>query len=162
MEIPLNYDPITGILTWKFRLNMPNKWNARFAGKIAGHLDSEGYWRVEWREGGVRHRHPVAIVIWAIMTGSFPDHEVDHENRIASDNRWNNLRAATRSEQTQNRERRKPFLYPVGVKRCYNRYQASIAIDKKRIYLGMYATAEAAGQAYLAARELYHPRRPNG
>ena len=160
MTPPFNYDPVTGNLTWKYRPNERNQTNARYAGKPAGYVNQLGYLWLEWTEDGVRHRHPAAVVIWFIQTGQWPAKEVDHENRTPLDNRWTNLREATRSEQTQNRERRKPHPLPVGVKRRYNRFEASIAIDKKRIYLGMHPTAEAAGQAYLDARERYHPRRP--
>jgi hypothetical protein len=95
-----------------------------------------------------------------MQTGQWPQNEVDHENRRPLDNRWENLREATRSEQTQNRVRRKSFPLPVGVQKRGNRFQAAIAINKKWIYLGMFATPEAAHQAYLEARERLHPRRP--
>lgn len=101
------------------------------------------------------------MVIWFMQTGEWPRHEVDHRNRIPGDNRWANLRAATRSEQTQNRIRKKQFPWPVGVQRRGNRFQAAIAIEKKWLYLGMFATPEAAHQAYLDARERLHPRRPS-
>lgn len=160
MNPPFNYNPQTGQVTWKYRPDVPSKINARFAGKPAGHVNQEGYLWLEWTENSVRIRHPAAIIIWFMQTGEWPQSEVDHENRIPLDNRWENLRAATRSEQTQNRERRKPLPLPIGVKRRYNRFEANITIDKQRIYLGMFATAEEAGQAYLDARERHHPRRP--
>jgi len=160
MNPPFDYNPQTGQVTWKYRPDLPNKWNARFAGKSAGTINDEGYLCLEWQEDGVRIRHPAALVIWFMQTGAFPDHEVDHENRAPLDNRWANLRAATRSEQTQNRERRMARPLPIGVKKAYNRFEASITINKQRIYLGMFATAAEAGQAYLDARERHHPRRP--
>jgi hypothetical protein len=160
MDFPFEYDPLTGVVTWRYRPAIPNKINTRFAGKPAGTINQDGYLWLEWSENGVRHRHPAAIVIWRMQTGAWPTDEIDHANRQPLDNRWANLRAATRSEQTQNRVRRKAFPLPVGVKKRYNRFEARIAIDKKRIYLGMFATAEEAHQAYLRARERYHPRRP--
>lgn len=39
---------------------------------------------------------------WLYMTGEWPQHEVDHENRVRDDNRWCNLRQATSSEQKMN------------------------------------------------------------
>jgi len=132
MNPPFDYNPQTGQVTWKYRPDLPNKWNARFAGKSAGTINDEGYLCLEWQEDGVRIRHPAALVIWFMQTGAFPDHEVDHENR--------------------------PL--PIGVKKAYNRFEASITINKQRIYLGMFATAAEAGQAYLDARERHHPRRP--
>ena len=154
MEFPFNYDPLTGVVTWR---------NGPFAGRVAGHINDEGYHRLEWgpKKPGLRRRHPAAVVIWAMMTGEWPTIEVDHANRNPLDNRWANLRLATRSEQTQNRVRKKDYPWPVGVKRRGNRFQAAIAIEKKWMYLGMFATAEDAHRAYLAARERLHPRRPD-
>jgi hypothetical protein len=35
-------------------------------------------------------------------------------------------------------------------------------VNKKWMYLGLFATVEEARQVYLAARERLHPRRPDG
>jgi hypothetical protein len=159
MEPPFNYNPQTGQVTWKYRTDVQSKTNARFAGKPAGYIN-QGYLWLEWTENGERIRHPAAIVIWFLQTGAFPDREVDHTNREPLDNRWENLRLATRSEQTQNRERRKPRPLPVGVTQRGKRFYAAIAVDKKWMYLGAHATPEEAHQAYLDAREAHHPWRP--
>ena len=160
MNPPFEYDSATGVLTWKYRQSVPHKINTRFAGKQAGYVNKDGYRWVEWSEDGVRIRHPAAIVIWFMQTGVWPVDEVDHRNRDPLDNRWENLRAATRSEQTQNRVRKKDFPYPLGVQKRGSRFQAAIAVDRKWMYLGMFATPEEAHQAYLTARERLHPRRP--
>jgi len=162
MNPPFNYNPQTGQVTWKYRPDVPSKINARFAGKPAGHVNQEGYLWLEWTENSVRIRHPAAIIIWFIQTGEWPQSEVDHENRIPLDNRWENLRAATRSEQTQNRERRKPLPLPIGVAQKGKRFQAAIAVNKKWRYLGTFDTADEAHEAYLKARRDLHPRRPDG
>jgi HNH endonuclease len=160
MNPPFNYNPQTGQVTWKYRSDVPSKINARFAGKPAGYVNQDGYLWLEWTENEVRIRHPAAIVIWFMQTGVWPTDEVDHENRNPLDNRWENLREATRSEQTQNRERRKSRPLPVGVTQRGKRFYAAIAVNKKWMYLGSAATPEAAHQLYLEARERLHPRRP--
>ena len=39
---------------------------------------------------------------FVFMTGGWPPHQVDHRNMIRSDNRWANLRSATRAENMRN------------------------------------------------------------
>jgi hypothetical protein len=42
------------------------------------------------------------IIVWAHVTGQWPLHRIDHKNRIASDNRWNNLRPVDQSQNMAN------------------------------------------------------------
>jgi hypothetical protein len=89
----LTYDPETGL----FRRNVPT---GKFkAGSVSGSVSSKhGYWEVS--VDGVRYYgHRLA---WFYMTGSWPPITVDHENTIRSDNKWNNLRLATKAEQVMN------------------------------------------------------------
>jgi hypothetical protein len=61
-----------------------------------------------------------------------------------------NVRWVTQRTQTGNTRRNRPGM--IGVyRRRDNRFEAGIQIGSKRIHLGMFATAEAAHQAYLAA-----------
>lgn len=161
MKPPFEYNPQTGEVIWKYRPDMPNNINARLAGKPAGYVNFEGYRWLEWKEGGARIRHSAAAVIWFMMTGEWPALEVDHVNRDPLDNRWENLRLATRSEQIQNRVRkRRGQPLPTGVVKRGNRFYAAIQADRKWRYLGAFATAEAAHGVYLEARERLHSRRP--
>lgn len=41
--------------------------------------------------------------VWKLAYGAFPDGEIDHINRDPSDNRLENLRVCTRSENNRNR-----------------------------------------------------------
>ena len=91
----LAYDPQSGVLTWK----NPPKNSPRKAGDVAGTISSGGY-RAICVGGSTVLEHRLA---WLLMTGAWPKHTVDHRNRIASDNRWENLREATRAEQCHNR-----------------------------------------------------------
>lgn len=90
----LDYDPETGLLTWKERpialCTSPRAqkiFNTRFAGRRAAAPNTQGYQQVMIRGRNYRaHR-----VIWKMMTGEEPN-EVDHINGQRSDNRWANLR----------------------------------------------------------------------
>ena len=76
-------------------------WNSRYAGKEAFCLGSAGY-----RKGTVfgvclkAHR-----VIWAMVTGEWPEHGIDHINGDRTDNRFENLRVATQVENCGNMRR---------------------------------------------------------
>jgi HNH endonuclease len=85
----LYYFSDTGGLVWK---------TGRRKGKVAGHVNSRGY-RVVWCGGRLLRAHRV---IWLWMTGEWPEFDVDHQNRVRDDNRWSNLREATRSENMGN------------------------------------------------------------
>jgi hypothetical protein len=84
----------------------------------------------------------------------------DHEDRNGLDNRKENLRVATRKQNTRNRAFVPSAAGYKGVSRdpdCKTRsYQAQIGVDSKIIYLGMYATPEAAALAYNRAAREHH------
>ncbi|ATW58107.1 HNH homing endonuclease [Pseudomonas phage inbricus] len=88
-----SYDPASGRLT--FLVNMPPRG---IAGEEAGWINKRGYRRVSI--GG--WEYPAHHVIWLLMTGSWPTIDVDHRNRVRSDNTWSNLRQATRSNNLMN------------------------------------------------------------
>jgi hypothetical protein len=101
-----SYNEETGILTWKER---PSSWfskrcscltwNARYAGRETGTIGRHGYSKVMIKgRSYMAHR-----VIWLMKTGEWPVMDMDHINRIRNDNRWENLRLATRSENGRNR-----------------------------------------------------------
>jgi hypothetical protein len=80
------------------------------------------------------------------------DQEVDHINRIKTDNRFQNLRYVTRRENILNMERiDKAKGYYWNKQR--NKWHAQINIDNKLRYLGRFDTEEEARQVYLDACE---------
>ena len=98
------------------------------------------------------------------MTGEWPSTIVDHKNRIRSDNRWENLRTATRSENGINSQVKKNNTSGFkGVHKLRDGgYVARIGVNKERKYLGYFYSAEEAGCAYdKAAEELFGEFNPN-
>lgn len=92
-------------------------------------------------------------VIWAWMTGSWPEHEIDHKNLNRNDNRWENLRHATRSQNKANsrlyRNSRSGFK---GVQKiAEDRYRASLRLNGKYIHLGYFKCPKEAHKAYCKA-----------
>lgn len=102
----LDYDWRTGSFKWRPRAEMDARWNNRFAGEIAGNINTKGYRTICInRVSYLAHR-----IAWKILTGDEPT-EIDHYDRNPSNNAAENLRPATRSENLRNRgpyRKRKP------------------------------------------------------
>lgn len=105
--------------------------------------------RSGYRRIGDELAHRVA---YRIMTGTDPgNYVVDHINCDRSDNRWCNLRLATRSQNRMNSKRKtKGYV-------CVNgRYRASIYVKGHLESLGTFDTEEEARAAYVKrAKEVY-------
>lgn len=98
-----NYDPQTGILTFAMDIRNYHRKFDRKIGDIAGYLVKNRLVAIIDGQGVYLHR-----VIWMLMTGRDPgEYEIDHINRISTDNRWDNLRLADRSLNCCNTEQRK-------------------------------------------------------
>lgn len=142
-----DYNPRTGILRWK-KSPVGHVKPGDIAGSGAGH----GYLKVKF-QGKLYHLHRLLMSMW---NGVDPgDREVDHINGDRSDNRWENLRLATRSQNTINRQRSLPKAsgLPQGVYRDRKRFKAQIKVDGRKRHLGCYATPDEAHTAYLAAAQ---------
>lgn len=162
----LDYNPETGEFHWKARTpemfdgsshsssHNCSKWNARYAGELAGSQRSDGYIQIQINGGRVMaHR-----LAWLLMIDEWPDHEIDHIDGEPSNNRFSNLRAATRSENGRNTRRRADSRSGVkGVRhRSRNCWSSEICINGERIYLGYFDNIDEARKAYAAAaRELH-------
>lgn len=91
---------------------------------------------------------------WLYMTGSFPSGLLDHKNGDRSDNRWSNIREASRAQNSQNTRRKRGHSCGYkGVSRSNKckRFRAVITVDGKQIRLGNFATPEQANKAYAEA-----------
>lgn len=111
-------------------------------------------------DGYARARNPSSknkeVSIHRYVLGS-PIGIVDHINRDRLDNRKCNLRVVTQGENIRNSTIR--YDNPLGMKgviRRYNRYQAWIQIDRKKVRLGTFATLVEAGRARVRAELQYY------
>lgn len=84
-----------------------------------------------------------------MQTGQWPDPEVDHKNRKHDDNRWRNLREATRLQNTANHSGKKikKSGLPVGVYTERGRFRACLSHKGKQIRLGVFDTVAEAEEA---------------
>ena len=81
----------------------------------------------------------------------------DHKNGNPLDNRRNNLRPATKPQQSFNKKLRSDNSTGFkGVSIDKGRFRARIHINKKEILIGYYDTAEKAYEAYCEAAKKYH------
>lgn len=145
----LDYDPDTGLFTWRVRTS-----KCVTVGAIAGCLD-KGYLRIQID----RRLHLAHRLAWLYITGDWPPAQIDHINGIRDDNRIANLRAATRAENMHNR--RKPHSNTtsgyLGVSRYRGKFMAQIKLDGKSKFLGLFDTPEEAHAVYLEAKRRLHP-----
>ena len=146
----VQYNPDTGV----FICTEFHRGPKRLIGKEAGNRHCGGY--IEMRLDGTAYlAHRLA---WLYITGEWPKEEIDHKNGDRADNRFNNLRAVTKSVNMQNRKRadrdnRTGFL---GVTKHGPSYRAQIQANGKSHKLGVYPTPEEAHAAYLKAKRKMH------
>lgn len=96
----LSYDSSKGLLRWKEWKDCPSRaWNKRFKGELVGGVRKDGYvgFALETK------KYKVHRVVWAMVTGFWPQGEIDHINGNRSDNRFENLREATRADNARNK-----------------------------------------------------------
>jgi len=145
----LDYNPETGVFVWRVSKG-PCK-----AGSVAGNAHITGY--VLIAIDGKKHRaHRLA---WLYVHGVWPDKDIDHINRIRTDNRIANLRDVSKSENQWNSSARCDNTSGyLGV--CWHKqrskWHAQIRVCEKRLHLGYFNTLEAANAAYMAAKEKLH------
>lgn len=154
----ISYNPETGELFWLHRAPwvsenglMAERARKAFNTKIAGGMcltsvDKDGYLCGQIM-GKFYRAHRVA---YAIHNGHWPKETVDHENRVRTDNRAANLRAATRSEQQQNRSVQKNSetgIPGVHWSKSHGRWMARKTVNGKRVYLGTFYRTEDAARA---------------
>jgi len=78
---------------------------------------------------------------------------VDHKNDVRDDNRWENLRVISQAQNIQRGNKTWGGAKLRGVVVVNNKFHARIRLLGKTKHLGVFNTAPAAHQAYLAARK---------
>jgi hypothetical protein len=147
----LHYNSKTGEFRWRKRPR-----NSVRIDRSAGHVPSQQGRR---RIGIDRRVYVAHQLAWFYMTGRWGYPTIDHRDGDAGNNRWTNLRQASRSQNNANRRRpRHNTSGYKGARLCHEsgKWRACIGRNGKNIHLGRFETAEAAHAAYLAAaRKLF-------
>lgn len=156
----LEYDPASGRFTWKPNPARSVQWNARFAGKPTGSIDRvTGYARIRF-DDRLFYAHRLA---WLIVTGEWPVDDIDHRNGDRADNRFANLRSASRGENGQNaavKSNSTSGLKGVSADARSGKWAAEISVHGRKKYLGLHSTANDAYSAYLRAKADLHAFQP--
>lgn len=136
----LSYDPETGFVSWVA--------GAR-KGQRAGFVCRLGYRQIKFR--GRKHlEHRVA---WFLHYGDWPKKHLDHADGNRSNNRIANLREATVSQNRHNTHKVRNGSGFIGV--CWNKncgkWQASIGVRGRKLYLGLFDDPKDGAAAYREA-----------
>lgn len=146
----LHYDRSSGSLTWA----APNARCLR-PGDKAGYDNGNGYRRLRI-DGRPYYAHNIA---WLHAFGIWPERRIDHVNGDRSDNRLDNLRLASASENAANaRLSRANTSGHRGVSwhKAAGRWNAKIVRNGTTIHLGLFDRLEDAARAYRrAAHAIY-------
>lgn len=160
------YDSENGCLIWRTRppehflshsrmLASNRRLSGKVAGTVAGTVRGKQYVRVRVTASGAKSTILAHRIIWEMHHGPIPEGiMVDHIDRNPRNNRIENLRLATAGESVLNRclQRNNTTGFR-GVVFTAGKYQASISVRGKNIYLGRFDTAEMAAEAYAKASE---------
>lgn len=167
----LRYEPDTGFLFWRKRPieffsdgvrtaeHNQNAWNARYAEK-------QGFTAIG-RDGYLRGRVFAKLylahrVIWCIKTGDWPNSQIDHINHDRADNRFENLREATNSQNSKNLSifsNNTSGHTGVSFDKSTNKWRARIGLERKLTFLGYFENLDEAVAARKEAEQAmgFHP-----
>lgn len=145
----LHYDHLTGLWT---RLVAVGYRGCHCPGPVPGYKNKDR--RIVLRiDGNLYLSHRLA---WLYMTGEWPICLIDHKDGNPSNNCWDNLREATKSQNMWNSKPRRNSCGYKGVYRKNSTFRAKIMVNYKPIPLGIFKTAKEAADAYDAASKKYH------
>lgn len=169
----LRYDPHTGGLYWRERTpdmftdtghsaeRKCTTWNSRFAGKRAGNVADDGY-------ASISVNYTILLahrVIWKMHNGTDPSDQIDHIDGNRSNNRIENLRDVSRSDNQRNQAIMKNNTsghHGVHYSKTEGMWRAAINTNGKKKTLGRYRCITAAIIARKIAEETYGYHKGHG
>jgi hypothetical protein len=156
LEECFSLDRDVGVLTWKVRplshfcdSRVCNIWNTKYAGKMAGCVNRNGYISVALDKGLYQaHR-----IIHKMLTGEDYTGQLDHKDTCRTNNHPDNIRKATQSQNMANTTKDEGQYKYRGVAQAKisPNYRAQIKVDKVKLHIGAWPTPESAHAAYCLA-----------
>lgn len=150
----LAYFKSSGEFYWR---NHPHV-HAALRGKRAGRARLDGYRDISVQRVRIlEHR-----LAFFYVNGRWPAEQIDHINGLRSDNRWRNLREATKSQNMQNTagHRTRKSSSRVGVEFCANfvgkPWHAHIRVNLKRVTVGYFSSEAEAIAARISAEKTHY------
>lgn len=130
----LSYDSSTGKLTWL--ISRPGVT----IGSIAG-CEKKGRGGKTYRWIGIGGAVIVAHhIAWLLMTGDWPQDQIDHEDGDGTNNKWNNLREVDRPTNSKNLKKARNNTSGVTgvVKRSSTNWIVQLGVGGKRKHIGSF------------------------
>lgn len=147
----LAYEPDTGLLRWKVTL-----CSTAIAGDVAGTKTKKGYIQIQING----RRYYAHRIVWIITHGEIPEgYEIDHIDLDKTNNKLQNLRLVTKSQNLSNRGKQKNNKTGVkGVSVCTQTglFKARVMLNRKEYFCGRFKTLEEAKEAVIAKRNELH------
>jgi hypothetical protein len=140
----LRYNPETGVFTRQVN------------GEIAGCVNVIHGYQMVGLDGREYRAHRL---VWLWQTGAWPKETIDHINGNRADNRWCNLREATKSQNATNsgKHRDNTSGYKgVHLHKPTGKWKAEIMKNGKQKHLGLYPSAELAHIVYMCHAVIEH------
>jgi hypothetical protein len=145
----LHYDPILGIWTWISMLS-----DRTPSGTVAGCIcKTNGY-----RYVTIDYvKYKSADLAFFYMKGKWPFAILDHRDTDKSNDKWENLRPASPSQNGANTNTRASSTTGIKGVRLYRngKFSAQIKVNGKSIHLGYFVSKDVAAARYRLAAEQY-------
>lgn len=140
----IEYDPQTGVCSWKRRPTHHFKneraakvWNAQHSGKKVGYIHRRAGGKAYLKFTIFNRSEFVHRAIVMLVFGFVPD-EVDHQDGNGTNNKLDNLRPTDRLGNSKNVRQRAGRSLPVGIVFRFGKYEARIQSAGSIHYLGRF------------------------
>lgn len=145
----LHYNPDTGLFTW-----LVDSGNNKLKGTIAGTKRLDGYVQIRYKSKFYL-AHRLAVLY---MEGVIPEY-VDHKDHVRDNNRWNNLRQCTASQNSMNisiTSSNTSGFKGVSFHKEKRKWRGTLGFQGKQYHCGYWDTPEQAAEAVKLKRVELH------
>lgn len=145
----LYYDPVQGTFIWKISKRKTKK------GQIAGRKHPKGYIQITIND----HTYMAHRLAWLYVYKSWPTKQIDHINENKKNNRINNLRDISQTNnqfnQSNPQKNNTSGYRGVSLHKLSGLYRVQVMCKRKQYHIGYFKNIEEAYKAYLEARSIY-------